>query len=99
MIRRPPRSTLFPYTTLFRSAVEIDVLRHRHDSLAPRQDARERVDEPVDVLLRHRERTRAESPLSEKDAFVEEPHEKAHRGLGVLGAARAIVAERLGRPV
>src|SRR3712207_8441476 len=27
MIRRPPRSTLFPYTTLFRSAVELaDVL-------------------------------------------------------------------------
>src|SRR3712207_7950700 len=24
MIRRPPRSTLFPYTTLFRSAVEDD---------------------------------------------------------------------------
>src|SRR5258707_3725237 len=29
MIRRPPRSTLFPYTTLFRSAVaDLDVLRH-----------------------------------------------------------------------
>src|SRR2546430_11611677 len=25
MIRRPPRSTLFPYTTLFRSAVGYDV--------------------------------------------------------------------------
>src|SRR2546422_7888314 len=24
MIRRPPRSTLFPYTTLFRSAIEIE---------------------------------------------------------------------------
>src|SRR2546430_4959088 len=24
MIRRPPRSTLFPYTTLFRSALEIE---------------------------------------------------------------------------
>src|SRR5688572_31533917 len=24
MIRRPPRSTLFPYTTLFRSALELD---------------------------------------------------------------------------
>src|SRR5256885_10032052 len=24
MIRRPPRSTLFPYTTLFRSAEELD---------------------------------------------------------------------------
>src|SRR5256885_6222661 len=27
MIRRPPRSTLFPYTTLFRSLVYLDVLR------------------------------------------------------------------------
>src|SRR2546425_9658219 len=26
MIRRPPRSTLFPYTTLFRSGVELDSL-------------------------------------------------------------------------
>src|SRR3712207_8454526 len=24
MIRRPPRSTLFPYTTLFRSSVDLD---------------------------------------------------------------------------
>src|SRR5260221_10932818 len=24
MIRRPPRSTLFPYTTLFRSAIHLD---------------------------------------------------------------------------
>src|SRR2546429_2599869 len=27
MIRRPPRSTLFPYTTLFRSAILANVLR------------------------------------------------------------------------
>src|SRR5256886_4140739 len=27
MIRRPPRSTLFPYTTLFRSGRKIDELR------------------------------------------------------------------------
>src|SRR3712207_7680888 len=27
MIRRPPRSTLFPYTTLFRSAVELELTR------------------------------------------------------------------------
>src|SRR3712207_8422408 len=30
MIRRPPRSTLFPYTTLFRSDVEVAV-EHRPD--------------------------------------------------------------------
>src|SRR3712207_7242733 len=29
MIRRPPRSTLFPYTTLFRSEVHV-VSQHRH---------------------------------------------------------------------
>src|SRR3712207_8018674 len=28
MIRRPPRSTLFPYTTLFRSNAQFDVLAH-----------------------------------------------------------------------
>src|SRR2546422_7211621 len=31
MIRRPPRSTLFPYTTLFRSnRVDVGVLGHQH---------------------------------------------------------------------
>src|SRR5256885_12529963 len=44
MIRRPPRSTLFPYTTLFRSPHRIDgiasvtgdgrVVRHSHHLLA-----------------------------------------------------------------
>src|SRR2546430_8632624 len=28
MIRRPPRSTLFPYTTLFRSQIAVDVAAH-----------------------------------------------------------------------
>src|SRR5947199_891685 len=32
MIRRPPRSTLFPYTTLFRSALAVD-----HDTIWNRQ--------------------------------------------------------------
>src|SRR2546426_12569614 len=34
MIRRPPRSTLFPYTTLFRSLIE---LRARFDQLVAAQ--------------------------------------------------------------
>src|SRR5260370_7485268 len=38
MIRRPPRSTLFPYTTLFRAllnyAVVLDTLRRREEALA-----------------------------------------------------------------
>src|SRR3712207_8839123 len=39
MIRRPPRSTLFPYTTLFRSLPS--AAAHVHDA-AP-------IDQPVDV--------------------------------------------------
>src|SRR3712207_8365962 len=31
MIRRPPRSTLFPYTTLFRSEAERGVLEQHHE--------------------------------------------------------------------
>src|SRR3712207_8328762 len=38
MIRRPPRSTLFPYTTLFRSAV-----RCRRDVREPRRLGAERA--------------------------------------------------------
>src|SRR2546430_10412058 len=33
MIRRPPRSTLFPYTTLFRSINPVGI--HAHENLAP----------------------------------------------------------------
>src|SRR3712207_8512208 len=52
MIRRPPRSTLFPYTTLFRSqlaavcGVGQDVRDHAAHHEALRRVA-ERVDEPV----------------------------------------------------
>src|SRR2546425_1645681 len=34
MIRRPPRSTLFPYTTLFRSSLQIGHQDRRRNSLA-----------------------------------------------------------------
>src|SRR5438094_6599218 len=42
MIRRPPRSTLFPYTTLFRSPAARDRARRAADGRARRHDARER---------------------------------------------------------
>ncbi len=44
MIRRPPRSTLFPYTTLFRSAFPLK-LRH-----IPRTQRRERVEATAQLL-------------------------------------------------
>src|SRR3712207_8003483 len=40
MIRRPPRSTLLPYTTLFRSVVRVglEVQRHGADAARPQQE-------------------------------------------------------------
>src|SRR2546429_916639 len=38
MIRRPPRSTLFPYTTLFRSQAEVARLRGELAAASPTQD-------------------------------------------------------------
>src|SRR2546426_6023828 len=43
MIRRPPRSTLFPYTTLFRSA-RLRSRRHRPDLDEAEAQLRQRVD-------------------------------------------------------
>src|SRR3712207_6849645 len=68
MIRRPPRSTLFPYTTLFRSHPDGDsVLRHSLD-VQPRGSMRLLV--PLAVRWLH-------------DALLEDALDRAERSLGV----------------
>src|SRR5256885_7841278 len=62
MIRRPPRSTLFPYTTLFRSRMKPRFLaglmalkRHRPDSLSPPGRSEEHTSElqsPCNLVCR-----------------------------------------------
>src|SRR3712207_8667784 len=52
MIRRPPRSTLFPYTTLFRSVGEPAARRQRRaGELAHPQRAAGRLGEPHEDLV------------------------------------------------
>src|SRR5260370_41749396 len=58
MIRRPPRSTLFPYTTLFRSHVlehapEQAGVHQRHRGCFFRRDAPERSEEHTSELQSH----------------------------------------------
>src|SRR3712207_8852441 len=43
MIRRPPRSTLFPYTTLFRSASSVDLVVHVGTEISGQRRVREIV--------------------------------------------------------
>src|SRR2546426_5541736 len=61
MIRRPPRSTLFPYTTLFRSLV-FAVGRSSPDSFAQlRRQAQEALRRRRSLLSRDRKSTRLNS--------------------------------------
>src|SRR2546425_11367856 len=55
MIRRPPRSTLFPYTTLFRSPGEGLPLARFEQDLPPASAARcaQTAGDPVGTQLRH----------------------------------------------
>src|SRR5258708_8435913 len=59
MIRRPPRSTLFPYTTLFRSAV--DPLASSSSALDPKLVGREHYDVAREVQRTDRKSTRLNS--------------------------------------
>src|SRR5216684_4571936 len=75
MIRRPPRSTLFPYTTLFRSHVgrvqQRAAIGHRHGRdrarhvLGAQRGALERIDGDIDLR-----------PGIEPDLLADEQHRR-----------------------
>src|SRR3712207_9255920 len=68
MIRRPPRSTLFPYTTLFRSRWEqgrLPEMERPVGDLANRSGARLWVAAHAFVLSEQRQRSRALAQLAE----------------------------------
>src|SRR5688572_31687546 len=68
MIRRPPRSTLFPYTTLFRSAVDRGDDRDRQRE--------QRLDQGVEMLL---ERGALRSgPLPRRRRTARRPRSEEH---------------------
>src|SRR2546425_9195001 len=73
MIRRPPRSTLFPYTTLFRSQVRQDHrLRRREPRLGPQDRPHNRREPPGQDRLRRRGRQlgRSEEHTSELQSLA-----------------------------
>src|SRR3712207_6899907 len=65
MIRRPPRSTLFPYTTLFRSRGDAAELQRR-----AQEGAAERLAVRVEVVVA--------AVLAEEVGFLEAPRSEEH---------------------
>src|SRR5438046_6082276 len=66
MLRRPPRSTLFPYTTLFRSRAVRREADRIYDQLVPSADAVFLVQRP------HRDRRRAAANARSEQSRSEE---------------------------
>src|SRR5437764_12140289 len=97
MIRRPPRSTLFPYTTLFRS--HLAVQRHRRLEQDPGPASPRMLAE----RLVQQSRTRGELAVCDHDlhAFVsQDPQTTAGRVLaGILGSDDDSVDARRADPI
>src|SRR5438034_11318998 len=102
MLRRPPRSTLFPYTTLFRSpvdrvaeAVAVEVRQRLHRLPADRQvDEDVFIDAVVVPLVMRRHLVR---PL--RFAVVRIAGEDGHRPLVVAGPLIGVPRSRVARAV
>src|SRR2546421_9114869 len=81
MIRRPPRSTLFPYTTLFRSVV------HVLEAVEIGEHERDRAAEALGTRHLRREHLLAVAPVGEARQAVDER-------LALDDPVQALVVER-----
>src|SRR6266496_3912455 len=80
MIRRPPRSTLFPYTTLFRSHGE-DGPRRRCGSLGSRTPHRARSEEHTSELQSRRDLVCRLLLEKKKEKKISEPGSRPRKSL------------------
>src|SRR2546430_9451217 len=80
MIRRPPRSTLFPYTTLFRSPINAEAARWLKDEI------RKRFAQPVRYLVYSHDHA---DHIAGGEVFADTAVVAAH-----ANAKRTIVAEK-----
>src|SRR2546429_5863219 len=75
MIRRPPRSTLFPYTTLFRSVEQLRVAQRDLAGLARSDRKHARAEEPVAGEL-----DQCRVALAADDVYVDRPRLRGIHG-------------------
>src|SRR2546430_8847208 len=86
MIRRPPRSTLFPYTTLFRSQ-DLEILCADFDTLSAVAESDAEAEE-VAARIADRKSTRLNSSHSQISYAVFCLKKKKHHGPKALMASR-----------
>src|SRR3712207_105992 len=91
MIRRPPRSTLFPYTTLFRSEIE-ETQKQLHEMQGDKAMIKEEVDaeDIADVVSRWTGIPVSKMLQSEKDKLLHLEEELHKRVIGQDEAIEAV---------
>src|SRR3712207_7572033 len=95
MIRRPPRSTLFPYTTLFRSGKTVAVVGDGAVGLLGVLAAKQLGAERIIAMSRHEPRQRLAREFGATDVVVERGDEGVTRIkelTGGLGAQSVVEA-------
>src|SRR2546422_7713792 len=70
MIRRPPRSTLFPYTTLFRSILLVSGVAYLCGGYAARKPAARRLPPQDHASADHRDRDRKSTRLNSSHGYI-----------------------------
>src|SRR2546430_17393110 len=100
MIRRPPRSTLFPYTTLFRSQparplLQPRVARHRHEvlDLLPLEEREQRGTRKAAIESHAEPRLRKGRPQLAQQAAQESPRPAMGRGIARRSEERRVGKE------
>src|SRR2546430_10654362 len=76
MIRRPPRSTLFPYTTLFRSPFRVGIPAHEigHNFNASHCDGQAGCDRTIMVSVQEPANSLTFCPLDRKSTRLNSSH-------------------------
>src|SRR3712207_7503830 len=96
MIRRPPRSTLFPYTTLFRSPGEKGPERALDPPLGADVDARGRLVQDQDPRIGEESaRERDELALAEREARAALPDLRSEEHTSELQSRQYLVCRLL----
>src|SRR5262245_63916580 len=90
MLRRPPRSTLFPYTTLFRS---LDQLTLAVDE--PTGKLRKNLADFVGLFRRHGDKALAELLYQQRHQFVELLGDRSEEHTSELQSLRHLVCRLL----
>src|SRR3712207_8663438 len=78
MIRRPPRSTLFPYTTLFRSLAQTNEVQSIKIKIADGENVKNVTDKAIDQLMSLHPKINGEYKIHDQTSIQKSTRSEEH---------------------